>query len=122
MAEFVTVALGSKNAAGDWVVNERVDVQSFETGFRQIVITPRLDQGTGYNLTHVQSGFFLLGPFQTLTSAREAAVRLSRLFSIEDWNEMGAVSQSWKRSRIKQLFNWLKPQDKEWMRRNGVGL
>jgi hypothetical protein len=118
--EFVTCALGYKNTAGAWVVNERVEVQCFETGISQLVITPDLDGRPGYNLTHVQSGFRALGPFTNLTTAREAAVRLAKLFPIEEWNAMGQMAEAWKRGRLKIKFRNLPLEDQEWMRQNGA--
>lgn len=120
--EFVTCALGYRDTRGHWVINSRVDVQAFETGCSQLVITPDLDGRNGYNLTHRQSGFRALGPFPTLTTAREAAVRLAKLFPLEDWNAMGEMSRSWARPRVKRMFLALAPADQEWMRQNGARL
>jgi len=122
MPEFVTVAIGNKNIAGDWIVRERADVQAFDTGFTQIVITPPLDGKPGYNLTHVQSGFYMLGPFPNLTAAREAAVRLAKLFPVEDWNIIGQMSRSWVRPQVKKMFRRLSQEDQQWMRQNGANL
>jgi hypothetical protein len=118
--EFVTVALGRKDSAGHWIVTERVDVQSFETGVSQLVITPDLDGRGTFNLTHVQSGFKALGPFATLTQAREAAVRLAELWPIEEWNAMGQMAEAWKRTRLKLKFRQLPAEDQAWMREHGA--
>jgi hypothetical protein len=119
--EFVTVALGRKNASGHWIVTERVEVQSFETGVSQLVITPDLDGRGTFNLTHVQSGFKALGPFTSLTRAREAAERLAQLWPIEDWDLMGQMAEAWKRTRLQQKLRKLPAEDQAWMRENGAG-
>lgn len=117
---FVTVALGKKNEAGDWIVTDRSEVLAIATSCPQIVITPPVDKRTkNYNLTHLQSGFFLLGGFPTIQAARDAATRLATLFSIADWNSIGEISHAWKRSRVRELWNNLSPEDKLWMQQWG---
>jgi hypothetical protein len=122
MTEFVTCAMGHKNAAGDWIVTERIDVQTFDLGLDQIVGTPSLDRRPGINLTHRQSGFYLLGPFPSMAKAREAAERLTKILPVDAWNIMAQVSRSWQRSHVKALFRRLAPEDQAWMRANGARL
>lgn len=61
----------------------------FKTSCPQIVVTPARYEKLGYNLTHVQSGFFLLGPFPSIKDACDAATKLADLFPIAGWNAMG---------------------------------
>ena len=117
---FVTLAIGHKNAAGDWIVTDHVDVLAIPTSCPQIVITPPPDKTSGnYNLTHLQSGFFLLGGFPTIHAARDAATRLAQLFPILDWDQMGEISRSWARPRVRKLWKNLSPEDKLWMQQWG---
>ena len=117
---FVTIALGRKNAFGDWLVDDHVDVQAIATACPQIVITPPVDKHQrNYNLTHLQSGFFLLGNFPTIEEARAAAIRLDELFGISKWNAMGAISRMWNRTRIRDRYESLPLEDKQWMAQYG---
>ena len=122
---FVSVAIGHTNAAGDWVIDEYVEVLAIATSCPQIVITPPLPDRKrsrrGYNLTHLQSGFFLLGSFPTIASAREAATRLATLFPIANWDALGQISRSWARPEVKRLYKNLSPEDQQWMKQWGGG-
>lgn len=114
MSEFVTVAMGHKDSHG-WSVDDRIDVQCFDTGISQIVITPDL-RGSSYNLTHVGTGFYLLGPFDTLTQARQASVKLAKLLPLSD------MTQNWTRADAKRMFRALPVEAQEWMRSHGAKL
>lgn len=112
MKEFVSVAIGHKDGAGHWIIDEHIEVECFDTGISQIVITPSL-AGSGLNLIHAETGLYLLGPFATMTAAREGAVKLSRLFPFRD------LTKKWTPTEGKRLFRGLAPEDQEWMRQNG---
>lgn len=106
-------------------MTDSIEVECIVTKCPQIVITPPApftDFIDGYNLTHLQSGFYLLGPFPSLESAQEGADKLASFFSIADWDEMGKISRSWQRSRVKQLFGWLHFDEQKWMRQHGAKL
>lgn len=109
-SEFISVAVGEPDG-GAWIVNERVDVHGFQTRHTQIWITPNLS-GAGFVLTHARSGFFLLGPFDDLVRAREAADKLVSLFPL--------FAAFWERSRMKQLVRRLSAADRQWLRDNGA--
>jgi len=125
--DIVTVAMGRKNSAGDWIVTERVESVCIPTSVTQIAITPcvpdvRVSSASGYNLTHVQSGYFLLGPFATIAEAQSAADILADILPVEDWNIMGQISRSWQRSQVKAMFGRLTPEQQKWMRERGAKL
>jgi len=117
---FVSVAVGHRNAAGDWIIDEWVEVLAIATSCPQIVITPPVRGERGkYILTHLQSGFYLLGGFPTIAAAREAATRLATLFPIDNWDAVGQISRSWARTEVKRLYKNLSPEDKQWMKQYG---
>lgn len=112
----VTVVKGHRNVAGDWVVDDRLEVEAIATACPQIVITPPVDRYTqGYNLTHVQSGRFLLGGFPGVKEARLAAERLRSLFPMDDWDAVGGVMGSWRRSEVRRIYKRLSIEDQLWM-------
>lgn len=117
----VTVALGHKNETGDWIVSERVDAEIVaETDCPQIVVTPCADgRYKGYCLTHVQSGFFLLGGFSSIENALLAANKLAKLFPMENWDVMGQTSRAFNRSLVRREYERLKSEDKAWMAQFG---
>jgi hypothetical protein len=126
--EFISVAIGHRNSAGDWIVDERPDVQSHPTRQPQIWITPnlsKLSKAKGdWVLTHAETGFFLLGPFMELTQAREAADRLVTMLPLNDWNVMGRTDGPdgfpWQRDRVKDRVKRLSMEDRQWLREHGA--
>lgn len=117
---FVSLAMGHRNSVGDWIVDDYVEVLAIATSCPQIIITPSAHPGPSlYNLSHLQSGFFLLGGFRTIDDAREAATRLAKLFPIADWDALGQISQSWRRRVVRNEWNALSLEDKLWMYQHG---
>ncbi len=114
--EFVTVALGYKNSAGQWIVTDRVEQKIVaETRCAQIVVT----EGKRFTLTHYYTGFFLLGGFRYILEAQMAAEKLEQLFQIDDWNVMAGISGALVRPRVRQKWDALPLEDKRWMEKWG---
>lgn len=124
--EFITVSLGTKNSAGDWIVTDRPDVQAHPTRYPQIWITPNLsktDRSGEWVLSHYESGMFLLGPYTSLTVAREAADILVKIIPVDQWDVMERTkpdSHNWKRDRVRERIRQLSSSDREWLRANGA--
>lgn len=105
MTDTITVTLGP--------VDERFDVQALPTRHAHIWITPNLDPSRAgvWVLTHKGTGFFLIGPYATLTAVREAADRLVDII---------AIREPWTKELLKQRLRSLPPSDREWLQIQGA--